>query len=153
MNHATVGLDRREREQVAQQREGRRVSPSWTLRTLSTNASSTSRSTCALTAATTRGPWTRENTSPGFMSPVDAALEPPGDPRQHVLLAGTGASRCCSRVEEPGLLVPVVAARQQVADPLRQLVHRGLLDDRLDGEVGDEPDHVPSWSGSSNSLA
>ena len=86
--------------------------------------------------------WTREKTSPGFMPVVDAALEPAGDPGQHVLLAEPQHRQLVVGVEQPGLLVPLVAAGQQVLDPLEQLVHAGPLDDGLDGQPGHEADHA-----------
>ncbi len=73
---------------------------------------------------------------------VDAALEPAGDAGQHVLLAEAQHRELVLRVEQPGLLVPLVAAGQQVADPLDELVHVHPLDHGLDREPGDEPDHA-----------
>ncbi len=73
---------------------------------------------------------------------VDAALEPARDPTEHVVLAEAQHGQLVLRVEQPGLLVPaVLAAGQQVADPLEQLVHAGLLQHGLDAEVGDELHH------------
>ena len=81
-----VGLDHRQRVQVAEQDSARLLSPSRATASLSTNASSTSRSTCARAAAITWS-WTRENTRPGFM--------PASTPR--LSRRATPASRCSSR--------------------------------------------------------
>ena len=108
---------------------------------MSTNASSTSRSTCALRGGDDVVLDAREHLA-GVHLGVDAALEPPGDSGEHVLLAEAQHRQLVVGVEQPGLLVPVVAAGQHVADPLDQLVHVGPLDDRLDGQAGDEPDHA-----------
>ena len=86
---------------------------------------------------------TRLKTSPGFI--------PASTPRLRRRAAPL--SMCSSRnrehrevvlgVEQPGLLVPpVVTTGQDVLDPLQQLVDVGLLDHRLDGQAGDEPDHA-----------
>ena len=89
-----------------------------------------------------RGPGHREKTSPGFISSSMPRLS----------RRATPASMCSSRkrsiaelvvaVEQAGLLVPLVAAGQHVADPLDQLVHAGPLDHGLDRQAGDEADHA-----------
>ena len=108
---------------------------------MSTNASSTSRSTCARAAAMTWS-WTREKTSAGVHAGVDAALEPPRDAGELVLLAEPQHRQVVVGVEDAGLVVPPVAAGQHVLDALEQLVHAGPLDDGLDGHPGDEADHA-----------
>ncbi len=72
---------------------------------------------------------------------VDAALEPAGDAAEHVLLAEAQHGELVGRVEQPGLLVPLVAAGQQVAHPLDELVHAHPLDHGLDREPGHEAHH------------
>ena len=84
---------------------------------------------------------------------VDAALEPAGDAGQHVLLAEAQHRELVLRVEQPGLLVPLVAAGQQVADPLDELVHARPLDHRLDRQAGDEPDHARAGRGPRSSRS
>ena len=115
-------------------------SPSSRSATLSRNASSTSRSTWALRGGDDVVLHPGEHLA-GVHAVVDAALEPAGDAGEHVLLAEPQHHPVVVRVEQPGLLVPLVAAREDVADPLDQLVDRGLLDHGLDREPGDEPDH------------
>ena len=67
-----VGLDRAQGVEVAEQVEGDLVvAVRHGGAILSTNASSTSRSTCARAAAMTWS-WTSEKTSPGFAAGVDA---------------------------------------------------------------------------------
>ena len=70
------------------------------------------------------------------------ALEPAGHAGEHVLLAEAQHRELVVGVEQPGLLVPLVAAGQHVLDPLEQLVHRGPLEHRLDREPGHEADHA-----------
>ena len=75
---------------------------------------------------------------------VHAPLQPPGDPGEDVLLAPAEHRELVLRVEQPGLLVPavVLAAGQHVLDPLQQLVRAGALEHGVDGQAGDEPHHA-----------
>ena len=92
--------------------------------------------------------WTRENTSPGFIPSSMPRLSRRATPAEHVLLAEPQHRELVLRVEQPGLLVPLVAAGQQVADPLEELVHVRPLDHGLDARALATKRTIPSWSSS-----
>ena len=78
----------------------------------------------------------------GVHALVDAALEAPGDAAEHVLLAEAQHRLLVGRVEQAGLLVPLVAAGQRVLDRGEQLAGAGPLQDGLDRETGDVAHHA-----------
>ena len=117
------------------------VSPSGRSRALATNASSTSRSTWARAARDHVVLDPGEDLA-GVHPVVDAALEPAGDAAEHVLLAEAQHRLLVGRVEQAGLLVPLVAAGQHVLDRREQLAGAGPLQHGLDRQPGDEADHA-----------